>query len=162
MKTPSATLTTTTTNKAPPKKSSSRRSKKSYNGVTLPTDSTERRRLRNKLSAQVFRKRKQDALKTAKEDVDECDEEMDKLNVQLNDTRSRISQLQSTMKAIEEQLGPEMVQHILQQCNMTVQCDGIISTTSSTMIVTSDSETNDATSSSSLSLSSSSDDEYNL
>ena len=86
MKTPGVvTLPTTTKNMAPPKKSSSRRSKKSYNGVTLPTDSTERRRLRNKLSAEVYRKRKQDALKTAKEDVDQCDEEMDALNVQLND-----------------------------------------------------------------------------
>lgn len=62
------------------------------------------------------------------------------------------------MKAIEEQLGPETVQHILQQCNMTVQCGGIVPTSSS-MVVTSDSETNDTSSSLSLS---SSDEEYNL
>lgn len=54
-----------------------------YNGVTLPKDATQRRRMRNMLSAQVHRKRKQDALNTAKQECDVCDVEMRKLQTKL-------------------------------------------------------------------------------
>ena len=56
-----------------------------YNGVALPSDATQRRRMRNKLSAQVHRKRKQDALDSAKQEVEGCDDVTNKLKVQLND-----------------------------------------------------------------------------
>ena len=59
-----------------------------YNGVTLPTDACERRRVRNKLSAMVHRKKKQDALNTAKEEVAACDIEINRLKLQLNDVSS--------------------------------------------------------------------------
>lgn len=56
-----------------------------YNGVTLPTDTTQRRRMRNKLSAQVHRKRKLDALNTAKQEAEECEVVINKLKGQLKD-----------------------------------------------------------------------------
>ena len=56
-----------------------------YNGVPLPEDATQRRRLRNKLSAEVHRKRKRDALNSAKREVEGCDVVINKLKVQLND-----------------------------------------------------------------------------
>jgi hypothetical protein len=55
-----------------------------YNGILLPTDSKERRAVRNKLSAKAFRKRKADTLNAAKQDVAECDDEIQKLNMQLS------------------------------------------------------------------------------
>jgi len=61
-----------------------------YHGVALPADATQRRRLRNKLSAQVHRKRKQDALDTAKQEVEGCDVVVDKLKVQLDDVSSPV------------------------------------------------------------------------
>ena len=64
-----------------------------YNGVTLPTDTFERRRVRNKLSAMVHRKKKQDALNTAKEEVAACDTEINRLKLQLNDVSSSLSLL---------------------------------------------------------------------
>ena len=59
-----------------------------YNGVTLPTGACERRRVRNKLTAMVHRKKKQDALNTAKEEVAACDIEINRLKLQLNDVSS--------------------------------------------------------------------------
>jgi len=59
-----------------------------YNGVKLPEDATQRRRMRNKLSAQVHRKRKADALNTAKEEVECCDNEINKLKEQLDNVSS--------------------------------------------------------------------------
>ena len=59
-----------------------------YNGVALPTDSLERRRVRNKLSAMVFRKKKQDALNSAKEEVAKCDTEIERLKLQLDNVSS--------------------------------------------------------------------------
>eukprot|EP00571_Detonula_confervacea_P000745 CAMPEP_0172323172 /NCGR_PEP_ID=MMETSP1058-20130122/48050_1 /TAXON_ID=83371 /ORGANISM="Detonula confervacea, Strain CCMP 353" /LENGTH=75 /DNA_ID=CAMNT_0013039109 /DNA_START=133 /DNA_END=357 /DNA_ORIENTATION=- len=59
-----------------------------YNGVTLPADATQRRRMRNKLSAQVHRKRKEDALNTATEEVEGCNVVISKLKAQLNDMRA--------------------------------------------------------------------------
>lgn len=56
-----------------------------YNGVALPSDATQRRRMRNKLSAQVHRKRKADALNSAKQEVEQCDVEINKLKMQLDD-----------------------------------------------------------------------------
>merc|ERR1719203_1410587 len=88
-----------------------------YNGVALPTDATQRRRMRNKLSAQVHRKRKQDALNTAKEEAEDCDVVISKLKVQLNDTRAKITALQSIVDAIGLEFGDHAVQHIFQQCN---------------------------------------------
>ena len=66
-------------------KSRSKPGAKKYNGVALPEDATQRRRMRNKLSAQVHRKRKQDALNTAKLEVEGCDDVIKKLKMQLND-----------------------------------------------------------------------------
>ena len=54
-------------------------------GIPLPEDSKQRRRVRNKLSAQAFRKRKQDILATAKQEVANYDAEINKLMTQLND-----------------------------------------------------------------------------
>mmetsp|Transcript_24350 Transcript_24350/g.52190 ORF Transcript_24350/g.52190 Transcript_24350/m.52190 type:complete len:124 (-) Transcript_24350:452-823(-) len=64
-----------------------------YNGVSLPADATQRRRMRNKLSAQVHRKRKQDALNTAKEEVKECDVVISKLREQLDDVSASFTHL---------------------------------------------------------------------
>merc|ERR1719203_1764533 len=80
-----------------------------YNGVALPTDATQRRRMRNKLSAQVHRKRKQDALNTAKEEAEGCDVVVRKLKVQLNDTKSKITSMQSIMDAIGLEFGESVV-----------------------------------------------------
>mmetsp|Transcript_24351 Transcript_24351/g.52192 ORF Transcript_24351/g.52192 Transcript_24351/m.52192 type:complete len:173 (-) Transcript_24351:331-849(-) len=91
-----------------------------YNGVSLPADATQRRRMRNKLSAQVHRKRKQDALNTAREEVEECDAVISKLRVRLDDTRAKIALLQSTMDAIKLRFGDDAVHHILQQFNQQV------------------------------------------
>lgn len=54
-----------------------------YAGVILPEDVDARRKLRNKLSAKVHRKRKQDALDNAKRDVEECDDTINDLKSQL-------------------------------------------------------------------------------
>ena len=54
-------------------------------GIPLPADSKQRRRVRNKLSAQAFRKRKQDTLATAKQEVANYDAEINKLRMQLYD-----------------------------------------------------------------------------
>ena len=64
-----------------------------YNGITLPEDATQRRRMRNKLSAQVHRKRKADALNTAKEEVECCDTEINKLKEQLDNVSSQIDSM---------------------------------------------------------------------
>ena len=55
-----------------------------YNGILLPTDAKERRAVRNKLSAKAFRKRKADTLNAAKQDVADCDDEIQKLKMQLS------------------------------------------------------------------------------
>ena len=55
-----------------------------YNGILLPTDAKERRAVRNKLSAKAFRKRKADTLNAAKQDVADCDNEIQKLKIQLS------------------------------------------------------------------------------
>ena len=54
-----------------------------YDGVKLPEDVDARRKLRNKLSAKVHRKRKQDALDSAKREVEECDDTIKALKSQL-------------------------------------------------------------------------------
>jgi hypothetical protein len=63
--------------------------KSSYNGVALPTDMAERRRLRNKLSAKVHREKKKDALEGARQDVFICDKELNQLKSQLAEVSSR-------------------------------------------------------------------------
>ena len=50
----------------------------------VPTDAKERRAVRNKLSAKAFRKRKADNLNAAKQDVADCDDEIQKLKMQLS------------------------------------------------------------------------------
>lgn len=65
------------------KKVSKRIAKNSYNGVELPTNMAERRRLRNKLSAKIHRERKKDALEGVRREVFECDEELTKLKSEL-------------------------------------------------------------------------------
>lgn len=73
------------------RKSKSRSSGKAvakYNGVALPKDASERRRMRNKLSAKAFRERKQDALNSARKEVEGCDAAINKLEMQLNDVSS--------------------------------------------------------------------------
>mmetsp|Transcript_27993 Transcript_27993/g.51634 ORF Transcript_27993/g.51634 Transcript_27993/m.51634 type:complete len:151 (+) Transcript_27993:228-680(+) len=125
-----------------------------YNGVALPKDATQRRRMRNKLSAQVHRKRKQEALDSAKQEVEGCDEVTNKLKVQLNDTRSKITSLQSIMDAIKLEFGDQTVQHILQQCNLQVRSMTASDIDKPTRSVTSDSDTNISSS-----ISSSSDEE---
>ncbi len=57
----------------------------SYNGVALPTDMTERRRLRNKLSAKVHREKKKDALEGTKQEVIACDKELAQLKSDLTE-----------------------------------------------------------------------------
>jgi hypothetical protein len=57
--------------------------KSTYNGVALPTDMAERRRLRNKLSAKVHRERKKDALEGARQEVFVCDKELTQLKSKL-------------------------------------------------------------------------------
>jgi len=79
------TKPTTTTQKPTGKGKLRSKSGAKYNGVALPEDATQRRRMRNKLSAQVHRKRKQDALKTAKEEVDGFDVVICNLKMQLDD-----------------------------------------------------------------------------
>ena len=59
------------------------RAKHEYAGHKLPSDLTDRRRVRNKLSAQVHRKRKQDALNTAKTELDACNNTINTLKQQL-------------------------------------------------------------------------------
>lgn len=59
--------------------------KSSYNGVALPTDMAERRRLRNKLSAKVHREKKKDALEGARQDVSVCDKELTLLKSELTE-----------------------------------------------------------------------------
>ncbi|KAL9183855.1 hypothetical protein ACHAXT_004711 [Thalassiosira profunda] len=125
-----------------------------YNGVALPTDSHERRRVRNKLSAQVHRKRKQDALKTARDEVASCDAQIRELKGQLNDTRARVASLQSVMDALAHEFGPEALRDIYEQCGVQAPYYGHISGT-----VTSDSEHGLSSSATSTS---SSDDELSL
>ncbi|EJK63913.1 hypothetical protein THAOC_15403 [Thalassiosira oceanica] len=60
------------------------RAKHEYAGHKLPSDLTDRRRVRNMLSAKVHRKRKQDALNTAKTELDECNTTISKLKQQLS------------------------------------------------------------------------------
>ena len=60
----------------------------SYNGVALPTDMAERRRLRNKLSAKVHREKKKDALEGMKQEVIACDKELAQLKSELTEVRS--------------------------------------------------------------------------
>lgn len=55
----------------------------SYNGVALPADMAERRRLRNKLSAKVHREKKKDALEGMKQEVIACDKELAQLESDL-------------------------------------------------------------------------------
>ena len=59
--------------------------KSTYNGVALPTDMAERRRLRNKLSAKVHREKKKDALEGAKQEVFFCDKELTQLKSELTE-----------------------------------------------------------------------------
>lgn len=75
--------TTKTTPKAKSKRASRKISKSTYNGVELPTDMAERRRLRNKLSAKVHREKKRDALEGAKQEVYACDKELTQLKSEL-------------------------------------------------------------------------------
>merc|ERR1719203_1531669 len=83
------------------------------NGVALPEDAMQRRRMRNKLSAQVHRKRKQDALKSAEQEVEGCDVVLNTLKVQLSDTRLTIASLQSIMDTIKLEYGDQAIHHIL-------------------------------------------------
>ena len=55
----------------------------SYNGVALPTDMAERRRMRNKLSAKVHREKKKDVLESAKQEVVAYDKELNHLKSEL-------------------------------------------------------------------------------
>jgi hypothetical protein len=50
--------------------------KSTYNGVALPLNMAERRRLRNKLSAKVHREKKKDALESVRQEVIVCDKEL--------------------------------------------------------------------------------------
>ena len=59
--------------------------KLTYNGVALPTDVAERRRLRNKLSAKVHREKKKDALEGAKQEVIACNNELTQLKSELTE-----------------------------------------------------------------------------
>ena len=59
--------------------------KSSYNGVALPTDMAERRRLRNKLSAKVHREKKKDALEVAKQEVIACNNELTQFKSELTE-----------------------------------------------------------------------------
>ena len=63
--------------------SGKKETKLEYDGVLLPDDVDARRKLRNKLSAKVHRKRKQDALDSAKREVEECDDTIKDLKSQL-------------------------------------------------------------------------------
>ena len=61
-----------------------------YNGVALPsgTDATsryQRRRIRNKLSAEVHRQRKRDTLERVKQEVEDCDLAINELWLKLYD-----------------------------------------------------------------------------
>lgn len=78
-----AKTTKTTNPKAKSKRASRKISKSTYNGVELPTDMAERRRLRNKLSAKVHREKKKDALEGAKQEVYACDKELTQLKSEL-------------------------------------------------------------------------------
>ena len=60
-----------------------KRTKLEYMGVQLPEDVDARRKLRNKLSAKVHRKRKQDSLDSVKKLVEEYDETITELKTQL-------------------------------------------------------------------------------
>ena len=59
--------------------------KLSYNGVALPTDVAERRKMRNKLSAKAHREKKKDALAGAKQEVVACDRELAHLKSELTE-----------------------------------------------------------------------------
>ena len=59
--------------------------KLSYNGVALPTDVAERRKMRNKLSAKAHREKKKDALAGAKQEVIACDRELAHLKSELTE-----------------------------------------------------------------------------
>jgi len=141
------TKPTTTTQKPTGKGKLRSKSGAKYNGVALPEDATQRRRMRNKLSAQVHRKRKQDALNTAKEEVDGCDVVICNLKMQLDDTRTKVKSLQSIMDSIQLELGAETVQHIFQQVGVRTppMADSGITTIQS---VTSESEVHVSSSSS--------------
>lgn len=129
-----------------------------YNGVTLPKDATQRRRLRNKLSAQVHRKRKQDAINTGQGEIEACDTEIDRLRTKLSETRSTASSLQAIMDAIQLEFGSEAVSHIFEKCNqpqvgMTTPAPRPRSVSTTAKSVTSESDAH---------VSSSSDDESSL
>ncbi|EJK49397.1 hypothetical protein THAOC_31732 [Thalassiosira oceanica] len=68
--------------------------KHEYAGHQLPSDLVGRRRVRNMLSAKVHRKRKQDALNTAKTELDACNTTISKLKQQLSATRGKIAALE--------------------------------------------------------------------
>mmetsp|Transcript_14061 Transcript_14061/g.23970 ORF Transcript_14061/g.23970 Transcript_14061/m.23970 type:complete len:148 (-) Transcript_14061:283-726(-) len=125
-----------------------------YNGVALPGDATQRRRLRNKLSAQVHRKRKQDALNKATQEAEDCDATIQNLKTQLDDTRAKISSMQSIMDAIKLEFGDETAQHILQHCVQEGATATEVSKNPSMRLVSSDSDANISSS-----ISTSSDDE---
>ena len=57
--------------------------KSTYNGVALPLNMAERRRLRNKLSAKVHREKKKDALESVRQEVFVCDKELTQLKSEL-------------------------------------------------------------------------------
>jgi len=76
------------------------RAKHEYAGHKLPSDLTDRRRVRNMLSAKVHRKRKQDALNTAKTELDECNTTISKLKQQLSATRGKITALELALANI--------------------------------------------------------------
>ena len=60
------------------------RAKLEYAGHKLPSDLTDRRRVRNMLSAKVHRMKKQDALNTAKTELDACNNTISNLKQQLS------------------------------------------------------------------------------
>eukprot|EP00984_Skeletonema_dohrnii_P027542 scaffold17096_cov84-Skeletonema_dohrnii-CCMP3373.AAC.1 len=87
----------------------------SYNGVALPTDMAERRRMRNKLSAKVHREKKKDVLESAKMEVVACDKELNQLKSELNEMRTKAIALQGIFESIEAKFGAEAVKNIFKK-----------------------------------------------
>eukprot|EP00985_Skeletonema_marinoi_P013000 scaffold6391_cov108-Skeletonema_marinoi.AAC.2 len=87
----------------------------SYNGVALPTDMAERRRMRNKLSAKVHREKKKDVLESAKQEVVAYDKEMNQLKSELIEMRTKAIALQGIFESIEAKFGAEAVKNIFKK-----------------------------------------------
>ena len=75
----------TPTDNSKAKRATKKVSKSTYNGVELPMDMAERRRLRNKLSAKVHREKKKDALDGARQEVFARDKELTQLKSELTE-----------------------------------------------------------------------------